>query len=383
MTDPIVHLSRTKPSVETRIHLYAHAGGRCEFDNCNRYLLEHHVTRTQGNYGQMGHIVAYSERGPRAERDFSTEEKNDLSNLMLLCTACHKEIDDDPSRYTVPVLKQFKRAHEARVFLLTDTRPDRHTVTLVMKGTIGTSPVEIPTAHMQEAVAPFYLDPRETFTIDLTGGEEYGNPSYWENAAQTVRDRARTFLECAFDSGPLRHVSVFALAPIPLLVLLGSCLSNKIPTTLYQRHRDTEDWAWKALDREVSEYCLEQVADQTPGNAVGLVLSLSGKIPKIDWESKLPRPMPVYETTVADRQPTPRFLNAEEELRAFRDHYLDSIRRIVAENPGLEEIHIFPAVPAPVAVAIGLDRMPKRDPKLVIYDYRSDLAGFSRTLEIT
>jgi len=91
----VVHLKRRKPSVDTRIHLFVRAGGRCEFDNCNRYLLEHHVTKTTGNYSQMAHIVAYSPRGPRAESGLSKTERNDLSNLMLLCPSCHKHIDDN------------------------------------------------------------------------------------------------------------------------------------------------------------------------------------------------------------------------------------------------------------------------------------------------
>ena len=51
----------------TRLLLYVQAGGRCEFDGCNKYLLEHHPTETVGNYAQMAHIWAFSNCGPRGK----------------------------------------------------------------------------------------------------------------------------------------------------------------------------------------------------------------------------------------------------------------------------------------------------------------------------
>jgi hypothetical protein len=42
----------------TKIHLFVRAGGRCEFDGCNKYLLEHSLTLTEGNFAQLAHIVA-------------------------------------------------------------------------------------------------------------------------------------------------------------------------------------------------------------------------------------------------------------------------------------------------------------------------------------
>jgi hypothetical protein len=72
----------------------------------------------------------------------------------------------------------------------------------------------------------------------------------------------------------------------------------------------------------------------------------------------------------------------EESLRAFRDVFLGAMRRIVSSHRGLERLHLFPAVPAPVAIAIGRDLMPKRDPALLVYDYDKRAGGFVSTLEV-
>ena len=98
---------------KSRLLLFARAGGRCEFDGCNRYLLEHHLTKTEGVFAQMAHIWAFSERGPRGSRRL-TQGKHDISNLMLLCAECHKLVDDHPERYTTDVLLTRIIHHELR-----------------------------------------------------------------------------------------------------------------------------------------------------------------------------------------------------------------------------------------------------------------------------
>jgi hypothetical protein len=63
-TTSVVTLSRA-PKADTRVLLFTLAGGRCEFDKCNRYLLAHHVTHREGNFADMAHIVAFRPQGPR------------------------------------------------------------------------------------------------------------------------------------------------------------------------------------------------------------------------------------------------------------------------------------------------------------------------------
>ena len=87
-----------------RLLLFVRAGGRCEFDGCNEYLLAHPLTLTPGNFAQMAHIVAFREQGPRGKSPLRSAYINDVGNLMLLCAQCHKLIDDHPDQYTVAIL---------------------------------------------------------------------------------------------------------------------------------------------------------------------------------------------------------------------------------------------------------------------------------------
>ncbi len=48
--------------ISVQLQLYVLAGGRCEFDGCPNYLIEHHLTHTRGNFAQMAHVVAFSKK---------------------------------------------------------------------------------------------------------------------------------------------------------------------------------------------------------------------------------------------------------------------------------------------------------------------------------
>lgn len=364
-----------------RLFLFVRAAGRCEFDGCNRYLLEHHLTKVEGIFAQMAHIWAFSERGPRGRRGDRRKTVHSLSNLMLLCPQCHKLADDHPEQYTVEVLQKYKKAHEGRVFLLTDMKHDRHTVALVLKAKVGGRTASVSLSEMQEAVAPQYLGSRDVVTVDLTTIPDQAGDHYWRAGTEAIRAKACSLYEQSFESGPVRHVSVFALGPIPLLVLLGTCISDKVPATFYQRHRDTENWKWKGKG-DVVTYTSRTLRQGSVPASVALLLSLSGRIPVADLPANVDDRFTVHEITVVGIEPTPRFLGLEESLRAFRDEFMCTMRSLVASHPGLERILLFPAVPAPVAVAVGRDLLPKRDPLLVIYDYDKRAGGFVPTLEV-
>lgn len=365
----------------TRLFLFVRAGGRCEFDGCNRYLIEHHLTKTEGNFAQMAHIWAFAHGGPRPRRGVRRKSAHAISNLMLLCPECHKLVDDHPDQYTVEVLRKHKKAHEDRIFMLTDTKPDRHTVALALKARVGGDTVSVSLSEMQEAVAPRYLGSRDVVEVDLTAIPDSPTDAYWSVAADAIRQRVRSLYDQQFEDGPARHISVFALAPIPLLVLLGTCLTNKVPTTIYQRHRDAENWKWKTRGK-VTVYETRRLRAGTDQASVALVLSLSGRISTSDLSPEIDKQYTVYEMTLDKRQPNPAFLNLEASLHAFRDEFMLAMRNIVSEHEGLKQIRVFPAIPAPIAVSVGRDLMPKRDPALVLYDYDRRVGGFIRTMEV-
>jgi hypothetical protein len=365
----------------TRILLFSLAGGRCEFDGCGRYLLEHHLTKARGNFAAVAHICAFSEKGPRAEKAMNAKSVNALPNLMLLCPDCHKLVDDAPKIFTVDVLRGQKRAHEDRIYMLTATRPDRHTVAVALTASVANRKVSVSTEEIQQAVAPRYVGERDIVRIDLNTVPEEPTDHYWSTARKMIEREASRLHSGVFEGGPARHVSVFAIAPIPLLVFFGRLISDKVPSTLYQRHRSSQDWLWKDQG-PVVDFETRQVQVGSDPARVALVMSLSGRIPRSDYASHVDSSFSVYEMSPKGREPGLQLLEREDSLRACQAVFLGSLRSIVANHPTATQIHLFPAIPAPVAVMVGRDLLPKRDPTVVLYDFNKAAGGFVRAFEV-
>lgn len=349
-----------------RLLLAVRAGGRCEFDGCSRYLFEHHLTLKEGNFSQAAHIVAFSERGPRGADGKRPKDVHDAENLMLLCPGCHKLIDDNPGDYSRATLEGFKKAHEERIYRLTGLSPDRHTTVLLVTTRIADEMSSVTRGQVFEAINPNYADDREFRTVDLTGLRS-GEAEALGGACSTIENEVERLYAPRLNGERLQRVSVFALAPIPVLVFLGSRLSDKVPTDLFQRHRDTEDWMWKT-DGEPVEYSVTTRRRGSKPENVALVLSLSGVVDDATIPAHIDDTFTIYEISLVGQHPDLGFLRQRRDLDSFCATYRTFLRRLPAEHGRLDELHVFPAVPAPIAVALGREPLPKIDPSLVVYD---------------
>jgi len=66
--------------------------------------------------GDEAHIIARNESFTRGDYDdLSPEERDQYSNLILLCKTDHKRIDDQSAHFTVERLREIKTAHEREV----------------------------------------------------------------------------------------------------------------------------------------------------------------------------------------------------------------------------------------------------------------------------
>ena len=151
-----------------------------------------------------------------------------------------------------------------------------------------------------------------------------------------------------------------------LLAFLGRQLTSKVPLDLYQRHRDTESWTWKP-DGPPLNFRIDQIRRGDP-KKVALVFSLSGKIdldrlPQVTRDS-----FSIYELTMDGVVPTTTFLRTRRDLEGFRLSYQELLGTIAQDHGRLEEIDVFPAVPAPVAVLLGREPLPRVHPKLRFFD---------------
>lgn len=102
-------------SVLSRKLLWGRAANHCSWPECRRELSQDFVHSDAIILGQEAHIVAREEDGPRGESPLTPAQRDDYSNLILLCADDHTRIDKAPQEFSVEFLHKTKADHEAWV----------------------------------------------------------------------------------------------------------------------------------------------------------------------------------------------------------------------------------------------------------------------------
>lgn len=102
-------------SVTARVVVWSRAGARCSLSECREPLIHPGQAGDPTLVGEVAHIRASSDLGPRAEPELAAIERDAVGNLILLCRKHHRIVDADPSTYTVELLLSMKASHESWV----------------------------------------------------------------------------------------------------------------------------------------------------------------------------------------------------------------------------------------------------------------------------
>ena len=274
-----------------------------------------------------------------------------------------------------------KKEHEDRIKRVTGLGPAMQTTVLQLKVRIGTQVVEVSNAETAHALMPRYPagDPK---VIDLTALGDEKDDAFYRFAATRIRDEVGRLYATGGELETSKHLSVLALAPIPLLMVVGETLSNKVQTEFYQCHRDrSERWTWHE-GKPVAKFMSRRLRAGTQLDRVALTLSLSGTVAPSMLPPGIDESFTVYEITLDGETPYPGCLKQREDLDAFRQLYRRFLADVKREHPEVSELHLFPAIPAPVAVSCGFDVLPKVHPTLVVYDHYRQHGGFIQRLKV-
>jgi len=363
---------------KVKIRLWGVAAGRCEYAGCNKPLWHDSLTKAQFNLSYIGHIVADKPGGPRGDKKLSPLLKSKISNLMLLCDEHHRLIDtEDVDSHPVKRLTDMKRAHEERIQLATSTGPDMKSHVLLYGANIGehTSPVSFTKAFaaMTPHRYPASMTPFELQIKNIPHRDS--EPEYWPVEIRNLRRQFDVMVKPRIVDGTIEHLSVFAIAPQPLLVELGRLLCDINASDVYQLHREPPDWRWQQNPKAFS-YQIKRSRTRT--KVVAVNLSLSATITNDRITACFSEPPAIWTITIA--APNNDFLKSAQQLSLFRQRFRRLLNDIKASHGGDAEIHVFSAVPVAVAVEIGRVWMPKADLPLVLYENLRD--GFRQVMRI-
>jgi hypothetical protein len=376
-------MAKTQIPSKIQVALWARAGGRCEYRGCNEDLIGDLIAgREDGKFGFIAHVVADSADGPRGDPVRSPTLARDLNNLMLLCAKHHKGVDVDYlADHSESLLLEMKAEHEDRIAIVTGMAQERAAHVLRFAADIGQRDALVSTRSIFMAMPPD-RHPADGRTIDIElAGCDYADheETYWTIQQDNLRRVFTRKVKERIEQKEIRQLSVFALAPQPLLIELGHLLGDIVPVSVHQRYREPPTWRWQpdqpAITFRVGEY--SGPADVS----VALKLALSATVTDDRIGAVLGGDVAIWSLT-ADN-PHNDIMRRPEDLVEFKRHLrrlFDWIKAVHGENA---IINVFPALPTSAAVEVGRVRMPKADLPLHIYDQNRSVGGFLPTLKIT
>lgn len=366
----------------TKLLLWGKAAGRCEYDGCNKPLWLDSVTKVKFNIAYIAHIIADKPDGPRGDRILSEQLKKELSNLMLLCDEHHRLIDREQANdYSVDLLRNMKKKHEHRAEFLAGLTDNKASHVLLYGANIGNQSSAVSWGSTISAMLPHWY-PAEEHPIELglkNSSYKDKEPDYWRFERENLHRLFAQKVKHRLLSGEITHLSIFALAPQPLLMELGHLLSDIPMAEIYQLHREPPNWVWH--DHGVScDYLIRSPTISEQEN-VALILSLSATITPDRITNVLGIDTAIWSLVIDE--PNNDFLKSRRQLVNFRQTFrrlLDVIKEKHGQNVLL---HVFPAVPVSIAVEVGRVWMPKADLPLRIYDQNRETGGFTFAFDIS
>lgn len=94
--------------------LFMTCGHFCPFPGCSIALIDYENDPALP-LGEIAHIVASSDNGPRGDPKLSPKERDAYPNLIVLCPAHHSLVDKAPDRFPSSDLRAWKTAAEQNV----------------------------------------------------------------------------------------------------------------------------------------------------------------------------------------------------------------------------------------------------------------------------
>lgn len=374
-------MSKTSIPANIKNQLLVKSGGRCQYRGCNQSLYQDIVTKRNFNKAYIAHIIGDEPTGPRGDATRSPLLAKELPNLMLLCDAHHRLIDIiDVAGHPEALLLEMKKEHEGRIETNTAIAPNMQSHILTYKANVGVFTPEMSYQTVSQFLMPTYY-PAMADTIDLSlsnSVQRDRDAAFWTTEVENLQAQFNRRLSQNFAKGEIKHLSVFAFAPIPLLVKLGTLINDIYTSNIHHKVRNPDTWN---LDDDTTEVKYTVIKPENKYKTVALNISLSATITNDRITQVLGDECDIYTITIDT--PFNDYLKSKKHLEDFSITVRGLFNQIKASYNEQTPIHIFPAMPIAKAIELGRVWMPKADMPLYLYDQNTSNGGFTRVIEIS
>lgn len=254
-----------------------------------------------------------------------------------------------------------------------------HSHIVTYKANIGVHTPVITYESVREFLLPSHY-PAQSQAIDLSlsnSPQRDKDASFWATEFENIESQFNEQLRPKFRKGEINHLSVFAFAPMPLLIRLGTLINDIQNTEIHQPVRDPKTWNLND-DAKETKYNVIEPSETLP--VVALNISLSATINNDRITSGLGSDCLIYTITIDS--PFNDFLKSKKQLQDFSMEMRKLLNYIKSKYNAQTPLHVFPAMPIATAIELGRVWMPKADMPLHIYDENTANSGFLRHLKL-
>lgn len=347
-----------KPATEKM--LWGVSAGICEFNGCTNKLYSHHVTKEKVNLSEKAHIYAFSAGGKRSSLLRFTSKINDIDNLMLVCERCHKLIDSEDTDYTAEQLLKMKKEHEQRIENVATIKPDLQSEIVIFNANIANRAIKISDYAAKSAIIPEHYPARENpinLSPDLSIFDYEGN--YWQTIATHLERQWQQYEPIIRD----KHISLFAVAPQPLLFKLGNLINRNYNVEVRQSQDGIDNWKWRC-DKQTAKIETQIVESEDVSQEPIITFELTAKL-SIDELRKEFGKGTIYRIT--SDSCSSGIIKSWRDLRAVINEYRNNLNAIREKLNNDVNVRIVPIAPVSVSIEAGRQTM-KGDPQITIYD---------------
>lgn len=361
-----------KPNSKSERVLWARSGGRCQHPGCATDLLSLNGLKIYWeriNTGEMAHNVASNPRGPRGDEERSHDLSDDPDNILVLCGKCHTIADSLPDVYREEILQSWKQRHEARVTTAARMTEGDIVVPIIVAATqIGGHSIHINDVSVFEAIlADNRIPVSDPYRIILdTRGQPDASPSYWASQINLMRDHLRLLASGANLGYQDAPKAIFPLAEMPLLIAFGNALGDKSAVEIYQHVRHAGSWTYQNPESPAPLFTTS-LPTSIDERGVALIVDLSARIAEERVVAAVPNPeMPIARFSTPS--PSTELVQSRRAVQAFQRDFRQCLTDLENRSSRSAPIHLFPCLPAPLAVALGRTIMPKVSNPITVYD---------------
>lgn len=338
--------------------LWGRAAGRCAMANCRVELFV-----AEDDYdpiciiGEMGHIAASSNTGPRAHVELGMRARDSYENLILLCRNCHRKVDTLKLSYPRDHLIEIKASHEAWVRTALPERgfTNLRWNVLRLQGEFPFDPTTI-----AEALSP---DQEASLVqINVSAARES-----WLSIQESLKTQIHTLI--ATSDEVASRVAVFPLAPVSACVYTGYLLTNRLNIRSFQYHRDQATWSWPKNNEELTmPAVVESVGSASTSAEILFLFELSAPIDVQETVKTTGGDRVIYRCSVSNV--STGWLKSKAQLDELARKVREMFEAASIRYPNSSRWHIVYAGPAPGAVIVGQQLNPTMIPKVQVYEFQ-------------